>query len=107
MIFELPIRKYYVLEMDLQNLEDYPVYILNVIPELTEESDVQLPQQMTSGELMNYNFYVPNEDNHVPILDAECVLPIISHTNNTKSNKKLCYDKTVQCSTAKNNKFIE
>jgi len=89
--------------MDLQNLENYPVYILNVVPELTEESNVQLPQPMNSGELMSYNFYVPNVDHHVPMLNAECNLPIVSQRNTTKSIKKLSYDKTVQHSTVKSN----
>lgn len=102
----LIIYKYYVLEMDLQNLENYPVYI-NVIPELTEESNVQQPQQMTSGELISYNFYVPNVDHQVPILNAESVPPIVSHTNTTKSIKKLTFDKTIHHSAVKNNQSIE
>ncbi|CAH1709762.1 uncharacterized protein LOC114124648 [Aphis gossypii] len=93
--------------MDLQNLENYPVYILNVIPEVTEESNVQQPQQMTSGELLSYNFYVPNVDHQVPILNAESVPPIVSHTNTTKSIKKLTFDKTIHHSAVKNNQSIE
>jgi len=99
--------KNYVLEMDLQNVENYPVYILNVIPELTEENNVQLPQQMTSGELISYNFYVPNADHQGPILNAECVPSIVSHTNTTKSIKKLSFDKTIHHSAVKNNQSIE
>lgn len=105
--FILIIYKYYVLEMDLQNLENYPVYILNVMPELTEESNVQQPQQMTSGELISYNFYVPNVDHQVPILNAESVPPIVSHTNTTKSIKKLTFDKTIHHLAVKNNQSIE
>ncbi|KAE9530518.1 hypothetical protein AGLY_010980 [Aphis glycines] len=93
--------------MDLQNLENYPVYILNVIPEVTEESNVQQPQQMNSGELLSYNFYVPNVDHQVPILNAESVPPIVSHTNTTKSIKKLTFDKTIHHSAVKNNQSIE
>ncbi|KAF0769931.1 Uncharacterized protein FWK35_00002689 [Aphis craccivora] len=93
--------------MDLQNLENYPVYILNVMPELTEESNVQQPQQMTSGELISYNFYVPNVDHQVPILNAESVPPIVSHTNITKSIKKLTFDKTIHHLAVKNNQSIE
>jgi hypothetical protein len=99
--------KNYVLEMDLQNVENYPVYILNVIPELTEENNVQLPQQMTSRELISYNFYVPNADHQVPILNAECVPSIVSHTNTTKPIKKLSFDKTIHHSAVKNNQSIE
>jgi len=93
--------------MDLQNLENYPVYILNVIPELTEESNVQLPQQINSEELMSYNFYVPNVDHQVPTVSTECVLPIVSHTNSTKPIKKISYDKTIHHSATKNNPPIE
>lgn len=93
--------------MDLQNLENYPVYILNVMPELTEESNVQQPQQMTSGELISYDFYVPNVDHQVPILNAESVPPIVSHTNTTKSIKKLTFDKTIHHLAVKNNQSIE
>jgi len=75
-----------------------------MIPELTEESNVQQPQQMTSGELISYNFYVPNVDHQVPILNAESVPSIVSHTNTTKSIKKLTFDKTIP---VKNNQSIE
>ncbi|XP_015366704.1 PREDICTED: uncharacterized protein LOC107163681 [Diuraphis noxia] len=93
--------------MDLQNLENYPVYILNVIPELTEESNVQLPQQINSGELMSYNFYVPNVDHQVPTVSTECIPPIVSHTNSTKSIQKISYDKTIHHSAIKNDQSTE
>lgn len=93
--------------MDSQNLENYPVYILNVIPELTEETNVQLPHQMTSGELMSYDFYVPNIDHQVPTVSTECVPPIISHTNSTKSIKKISYDKTIHHLAINNNQSTE
>lgn len=83
------------------------MYILNVIPELTEESNVQLPQQMASGELMSYNFYVPNVDHQVPTVSTECVSPIISHTNSTKSITKISHDKTIHHPAIKNNQSTE
>lgn len=94
--------------MDLQNLENYPVYILNVIPELTEENNVQLSQQITSGELItSYNFYVPNVDHQVPIASTECVPSIVSNTNSTKSIKKLSYVKSIHHSAVKDNQSTE
>lgn len=93
--------------MDLQNLENYPVYVLNVIPELTEESNAQLPHQMTSGELMSYNFYVPSVHHQVPTVSTECVQPIVCHTSPTKSTKKLSYDKTIHHSAIENNQSTE
>lgn len=83
------------------------MYILNVIPELTEESHEQLPHQMTSGEMMSYNFYVPNVDHQVPTVSTECVPPKVCHTNSTKSIKKLSYDKTIYHPAIKNNQSTE
>jgi len=74
---------------------------------MTEENNVQLPQQINSGELMSYNFYVPNVDHQVPIVSTEYVPPIVSHSNSTKSIKKISYDKTIHHSAIKNNPSTE
>lgn len=99
---------YFFLEMDLQNLENYPVYILNVVPELSEETNVQIPQQITSNEPLSYNFYVPNVEQHMPLLDQESVQQVISQNNINKSIKKQSYEKAVvHKSGAVNNQKIE
>lgn len=98
---------YFFLEMDLQNLENYPVYILNVVPELSEETNVQIPQQITPNEPLSYNFYVPNVEQHMPVLNQESVQHVISQNNINKSMKKQSYEKPVHNSDAVNNQKIE
>lgn len=93
--------------MDLQNLENYPVYILNVVPELSEEATIQIPQQISSNEPLSYNFYVPNVEHHIPILNQESVQQVIPRKKNPKSIKKLSYEKPI-CNTAEiNNQNLE
>lgn len=74
--------------MDLPSLENYPMYILNVVPEFPEENVVQCPQQITSSESLSYNFFVPNVDHHVPLSNTQSVSSIVSLKNKTKSIKK-------------------
>lgn len=93
--------------MDLQNLENYPVYILNVVPELSEETNVQIPQQITSNEPLSYNFYVPNVEQHMPVLNQESVQHVISQKNINKSIKKQFYDKPTHNTDAVKNQKIE
>lgn len=81
--------------MDLQNLENYPVYILNVVPELSEESNPQMSQQITSDEPLAYNFYVPNVEDHSTMVNRETILPVNSRKNSNKSARQLPYRKTV------------
>lgn len=92
--------------MDLQNLENYPVYILNVVPELSEETNVQIPQQITANEPLSYNFYVPNVEQHVPVLNQESVQQVISQNNINKSIKKQ-YEKPIHNTDAVNNQKME
>lgn len=72
--------------MELPNLENYPMYILSVVPELSDENNVQCPQQMTSSEPLSYNFFVPNVDHHVPLLNTQTqsVSSIVSIKNKNK-----------------------
>lgn len=95
------------LDMDLQNLENYPVYILNVVPELSEETNVQIPQQITSNEPLSYNFYVPNVEQHMPVLNQESVQQVISQNSINKPIKKQSYEKPIHNSDAVNNQKIE
>lgn len=93
--------------MDLLNLENYPVYILNVVPELSEEGNMQMPQQITSSEPMSYNFYVPSVEHDVPILKKESAPPAIPRKNNVKLIKKLSYEKTIPNKVVNNDKHSE
>lgn len=87
--------------MDLSNLENYPVYILNANPEISDE--VQIPQQITFNEPLAYNFYVPNDDHHIPTSSTENIRQIASQqSNNIKSVKKLSYEKIVRDTAANN-----
>lgn len=79
--------------MDLPNLENYPVYI--IVPDLSEESNLQIPQQITSSEPLSYNFYIPNVEHHVPLVNEESVQPIVSRKKKRKPTKKLSYEKIV------------
>jgi len=93
--------------MDLPNLENYPVYILNVVPELSEGGDVQMPRQITTSEPMSYDFYIPNVEHHVPMLNEEGVVPIVSQNSDVKSIKKLSYKKTAPNEGVNNNRRFE
>lgn len=89
--------------MDLSNLENYPVYILNADPEISDEVNVQIPQQITFNEQLAYNFYVPNEDHHIPTLSTENIQQIATQqSNNIKSIKTLSYEKIVRDTAANN-----
>lgn len=93
--------------MDLPNLENYPVYILNMVPELSDEGNI-LPEQITSNDSLPYNFYVPNIEHHVPLLSTESVLPVTSQTSNDKILvKKLLPKKTKPHTTVNNDNNIE
>lgn len=92
--------------MDLSNLENYPVYILNVIPEISDEGNIQIPQQITSNEQLAYNFYIPDAEHHIPSSTTENVQQIVTpqQNNNIKSIRtSLSYEKIVH-DTAANNK---
>jgi len=93
--------------MDLPNLENYPVYILNVVPELSEEGNIQMSQQITSSEPMSYNFYVPSVEHHVPILNKESIPLTVPRKSNAKLIKKLPYKKTVLNKVVNNDKHFE
>jgi len=93
--------------MDLPNLENYPVYILNVVPELSEEGNIQMPQQITSSKPISYNFYVPSVEHHVPILNKESVPPTVPRKSNAKLIKKLPYEKTVPIKAVNNDKHFK
>lgn len=94
--------------MDLPNLENYPVYILNMVPELSDEGNISLPEQITSNESLPYNFYVPNIEHHVPLLSTESVQPVTSRTSNDKIlDKKLLPKKTKLNTTVNNNNNFE
>lgn len=88
--------------MDLSNLENYPVYILNVVPELSEEGNIQIPQQLNSSDPLSYSYFVPNIEQQVPILSSEIGPSIVSHKKITKSIKK-SYEKNVQRTPADSN----
>lgn len=89
--------------MDLPNLENYPVYILNVVPELTEENNVELPQQITSSQPLSYNFYIPPVEHQDPMLSTETVSTIVSQKNKTKQIKKISHKKKPPKVTTVNN----
>lgn len=95
--------------MDLPNLENYPVYILNVVPELCEDGTIQIPQQITAGEPMSsYDFYVPSVEHHDQIMTEESVPPPMVHQkSNAKSIKKLSYEKTALNKAVNNDKHFE
>lgn len=76
-------------------MENYPVYILNVIPELSEEDNPQIPQQVTSGGQLSYNYYVPNVEDHAPMVNTEIIPPVSPRKMNTKSARQLSYEKIV------------
>lgn len=86
--------------MDLPNLENYPVYILNVVPEISDEDNLQIPQQITPSEPLPYNFYVPNIEHQAPILNTDNVQEIVPRTSNNKAlGSKLLSKKNVQNTT--------
>lgn len=89
--------------MDLPNLENYPVYILNMVPELCDEGNISLPEQITSNELLPYNLYAPNIEHHVPLVSTESVLPVTSRTNNDKILVKKFLPKKNKLHTTVNN----
>ncbi|XP_050422612.1 uncharacterized protein LOC126834604 [Adelges cooleyi] len=68
--------------MDLPSMENYPVYVINVVPELTEEASIEVPIQLASSQTPSFNFYVPSIEQHNPelnILDTQ-----ISNIQNNK-----------------------
>jgi hypothetical protein len=81
--------------MDLQNLDNYPVYILNVVPELSEESNPQMSQQINSDEPLAYNFYLPNVEDHTTMVNREIILPVDSRKNKSKPVRQSPYGKIV------------
>lgn len=93
--------------MDLQNLENYPVYILNVVPELSEENNLQIPTQIASGESLSYNYYVPNVEDHAPLVNTEINPPVVSRKMNTKPSKQLSYEKIVHNATGNHQQNAE
>lgn len=93
--------------MDLPNLDNFPVYILNVVPELSDENNIQIPQQLTSDEHVPYNFYVPSMEHQVPILSTESVPPVVTRINNKVPTKKLLHEKPVQNTILNHNQNFE
>lgn len=93
--------------MDLPNLENYPMYILNVVPELSEENNIQCQPQITSNEPLSYNFYVPNVEHHVPLLRSDNDPPIVSLKTKTKTKSSKKQQKHVHITAVNNKQHFE
>lgn len=93
--------------MDLPNIENYPVYILNVVPELSDEGNLQIPEQITSNEPLPYNFYIPNVEHHTPILNTDSVQDVIRTSNNKILANKLFHKKTIQDTALNHNQHFK
>jgi len=94
--------------MDIPNIDNYPVYILNVGPELTTEGNIEIPQQISCNEPLPYNFYVPNNiEDDVTILNTECGVPNVSQMNNKLPTKKLLHEQTAQNTIINNDQSFE
>ncbi|VVC32051.1 Hypothetical protein CINCED_3A009552 [Cinara cedri] len=89
--------------MDVSNLDYYPMYILNVIPELSDDGNVQIPQQILSNGQLPYSCFIPNTEHHITTLSTENVQQIVpQQNNNIKSIKTLSYEKKVHDTAANN-----
>lgn len=93
--------------MDLPNLENYPVYVLNVVPEPSGEGILQIPQQITSSVSLPYNFYVPNIEHHTPILNTDSVQEVIQTSNNKIFVDRVLQKKTVQDTALNHNQYFK
>lgn len=91
----------------MSNLDNYPVYILNVVPELPEQSHVDIPQHITSSQPLSYNFYVPPVEHQDTILNTEGSTPLVSQKNNTKSINNVLHKKTLPKTQVNNPTNIE
>ncbi|XP_050539479.1 uncharacterized protein LOC126904473 isoform X2 [Daktulosphaira vitifoliae] len=81
--------------MEISNLENYPVYILNVTPELSQDTNVESSMPMTTCETSSYNFYIPT----VEQLHQRCNVINTSLNSVKQKNKRvglLPQSKTIQ-----------